>query len=121
MSPTTSDVSPSTSQDGPPTINHCPIIPFGSSSLSDYINLDKNYVGYCVFVSVPEMQVLCAGVQVKLASRLFHRLDPAVVKALSPTFNRRVVILARSTYMVSDLLPPHRNTAQRTYATLHER
>jgi hypothetical protein len=30
------------------------------------------------------------------ASRLFHGLDPAVAKALSPTFTRPVVILARS-------------------------
>jgi hypothetical protein len=42
-------------------------------------------------VSVPEMQVLCVGVQVITASRLFHGLGPAVAKALSPTFTRRVV------------------------------
>jgi hypothetical protein len=40
------------------------------------------------------MQVLRVGVQVILASRvsrLFHGLGPAVAKALSPTFTRRVV------------------------------
>jgi hypothetical protein len=68
----------------PRTINHSPIIPLGSS-------LGKSYIGYCILVSVPEMQVLCVGVQVILASRLFHGLGPAVAKVLSPTFTRRVV------------------------------
>jgi hypothetical protein len=66
-------------------------MPFGSSHLYDYINFDKNYVGYCIFVSVPDMQVLCIGLQVISANRLFHGLDPAVAKALSPTFTRLVV------------------------------
>jgi hypothetical protein len=39
-------------------------------------------VGYCIFVSVSEIQVLWVGVRVLLASRLFHGLDPAVAKAL---------------------------------------
>jgi hypothetical protein len=46
--------------------------------------------------SVPELQVLYAGVQVISTSRLFHGRDPAVAKALSPTSTRRMVILARS-------------------------
>jgi hypothetical protein len=50
LSTATSDVSPSTSQDSPLTINHRPIIPLGSSPLYNYSNLDKNYVGYCIFV-----------------------------------------------------------------------
>jgi hypothetical protein len=37
------------------------------------------------------MQVLCVGLQVISANRLFHDLGPAVAKALSPTFTRRVV------------------------------
>jgi hypothetical protein len=96
MSPTTSDVSPSTSQYSPLTLNHSPIIPLGSSPVYDYNNLDKNYVGYCVFVSVPEMQVPCVEIQVISASRLFDGLDPAVAKALSPTFIKQMVILACS-------------------------
>jgi hypothetical protein len=49
MSLTTSEISHSTSQNSSLTINHSPIIPLGSSSLYDYISLDKNYVGYCGF------------------------------------------------------------------------
>jgi hypothetical protein len=37
--------------------------------------------------------VLCVGVHVILANRLFHGLDLAVAKALSPTFTRQVVAL----------------------------
>jgi hypothetical protein len=109
----------------PITINHSSIIPLGSSPLYDYINLDKNYFGYCVFVSVPEMPVLCVGVQIISASRLFHDLDPAVAKALSPTFTRRVVNLSsfcligqRSIAATSQI---RNDTAHRTYATPHER
>jgi hypothetical protein len=77
MSHTTSDMSPSSSQDSPLTINHNRIIPLGSSPLYDYINLDKSYVGYCIFASVRKMQVPCLGVQVISASSLFHgRLFP---------------------------------------------
>jgi hypothetical protein len=82
----------------------------------------KLYVGYCVFVAVPEMQVLSAGLHVISAIRLFHGLDPAVAKALSSILTRRVVILARSALLVYVLLPPHRNdAAHRTYATPRER
>jgi hypothetical protein len=43
------------------------------------------------FLCLPEMQVLCVGIHLISASRLFHGLDPAVAKSLSPTFTRRVV------------------------------
>jgi hypothetical protein len=81
----------------PPII--VPLFPWVPTPLNDYINSDKNYVGYCVFVSVPHMHLLCLGVQVILASRKFQLSRPrsgSSESSIADIHRQVMVIIARS-------------------------